>query len=378
MKVKKINLPFKVKKTVLALGSQTKNTICFLKGKTAFLSPVHADLNKQDDLLEFEKDAKSFLGKNPQVIAFDLHPEYQSSKYAQAKRAVRQEMCTTQHHHAHIASCMVENRFKNQKVIGVAFDGTGLGINNTLWGAEFLVCDYLNFRRAAHLKEIPLLGGERAILEPWRIAAIWLYLMYQSDKFLKLSIAFSKKLNKNKWRVLKEMYLKEVNSPLASSMGRLFDAAGSIILGKHKASFDAELAILLEKKAKHHNNAEGSYKFGLAKKDSCYILSPLVMFGEIIRDLRQGKTKERIAFCFHVTIAEMIKKICLRLKKDTGINKVILCGGVFQNRLLLSLSTKLLLERGFKVFTHTELPNNDSSLSLGQAVIAGLRSEKCV
>lgn len=373
----KIQLPFKIKRRVLALGSQTKNRICLAQDKSAYLSSIHADLSNPQDFLNFEKEAKYFLGKHPKIIAYDLHPEYQSSKYAKDLTPNTKHLIPIQHHHAHIASCMVDNGLKNQKVIGVAFDGTGLGSDNRLWGAEFLVCDYKNFTRCAHLKEIPLLGQDMAILEPWRLAAIWLYLAYK-EKFLNLEINFVKGIDKNKWKVLKNMYSSGLNSPLASSMGRLFDALASLVLAKYKVKFEAELAMELEKMAMRYALPAGRqascamrYKFKIIKNKDKYIIDPLPMFKGIVQDLKARETKEKIAYRFHLTVAQMINKICLRLRKQSKINKVVLSGGVFQNKILLCLSLDLLYKQGFKTFVHKELSCNDSGISLGQAIIAG-------
>jgi hydrogenase maturation protein HypF len=369
---RKIPLPFKIKKPVLAMGSQTKNTICFAKGGLAILSPIHTDLSNPEDFLNFEKDVKYFLKRNPKVIACDLHPEYQSTKYIYNSSLSALHCQLVQHHHAHIASCMLDNGLKNQKVIGVAFDGTGSGSNNRLWGAEFLVCDYKNFTRSAYLREIPLLGGESAIAEPWRVAALWLYLAYK-EKFLNLGINFVKGIPKNKWQVLKKMYLAGFNSPLASSMGRLFDAVASMVLEKYQAGFEAELAIELEKKAAHCTQHTTGYNFKIIKKDNEYIIDPLPMFKEIVSDLRRRETPEKIAYGFHASVAEMIKKICLILRQNTRINTIVLSGGVFQNNLLLSLSLDLLYKEGFKAVIHKNLSCNDSGISLGQAVIADFK-----
>lgn len=361
---KKIPLPFKVKRPVLALGSQAKNTLCFAQGKFAYLSRVHPDLNNPQDFLSFEQDVRRFIKKNPKIIAYDLHPEYQSSKYA-LSLATRYSLFTTQHHHSHIASCMADNGLKNQKVIGVAFDGTGLGTDNTLWGAEFLLCNYKSFIRRAHLKEIPLLGGEKAILEPVRLGLAWLYPLYKEGSF-----NFIKGISRKKARVLKQMYLSGFNSPLASSMGRLFDAAASLILEKGEANFEAELAMKLEKLAMNHELSTMDYNFKLCKEKDQYILDPLPIFKEIIKDLRAKEPKEKIAHRFHSAVAEMVKRVCLILRKENRINKVVLSGGVFQNKLLLRLTLDLLYKEGFRVFTHKNLSCNDSGISLGQAVIA--------
>ena len=356
MKTIEIKLPFKLKKAVLALGSQTKNTVCFAKDNKVWISPVQKDLSAPKDLSAFEKEAEYFLKKKPEVIACDLHHEYQSTRLA-LSLSPKYRLASVQHHHAHIASCMAENGLKNQKVIGVAFDGTGLGADNTIWGAEFLLCDYNKFSRRAHLKEIPLVGGERAILEPARVACAWLN--------------FDQSLDKK--QILKKIYLSGINSPLASSMGRLFDAAASLILGRKKTSFEAELAIELENLAAKSNLKNLNYKFRIIKTKGGYILDPSGIFRGIVRDLKAKKPEENIAGSFHKSVADVIARACSILKKESGVNKVILTGGVFQNKLLLKMSLDLLHKKGFKVFTHRYLSCNDSGISLGQAVIAGHR-----
>jgi hydrogenase maturation protein HypF len=376
MGLKKIRLSLKVKRPILAMGSHTKNTLCFVKDNFAYITSLHQDLSDPEDFLKFKKDVKHFLKKRPQIIAYDLHPEYQSTKYA-LSLPTTYYLLPTQHHHAHIASCMLENGLKNQKVIGVAFDGTGLGPDNRLWGAEFLLCDYKGFKRRAHLREIPLLGGERAILEPWRLAAVWLYLAYK-ERFLDLGIDFVKGINKKKWQVLKKMYLSGFNSPLASSAGRLFDAVASLVLEKYKADFEADLAIELEKLATGYRLQATGYPFKIVKDREKYILDPLPIFKQIVLDLKARVPEEEIAYRFHLTVAQMIKRVCLILRKETRINKIILSGGVFKNNLLLRLSLDLLYQDGFSVFTHKQLSCSDCGISLGQAVIAKFRSRVCV
>jgi hydrogenase maturation protein HypF len=357
MKTVEIKLPFKLKKAVLALGSQTKNTVCFAENNRAWVSPVHKDLSEPRDLSAFEKDVKYFLRGKPKIIAYDLHPEYQSSRLALLLSA-KHRIKPVQHHHAHIASCMIENGLKNQKIIGVAFDGTGLGVDNTLWGAEFLLCDYNKFLRAAHLKEIPLVGGERAILEPVRLLAAWL--------------DFDKAIDKK--QIFKKIYHSGINSPLCSSMGRLFDAAASLILRKRKASFEAELALELEKSAAKDNSKTLGYKFKIIKsKDGC-ILDPSNIFRRITRDMKAKNKPGNIARSFHQSVAGAIVNTCLVLREDHGVNKVVLSGGVFQNKLLMKMSLDSLSGKGFQVFTHKYLSCNDSGISLGQAVVAGCGS----
>jgi len=380
---KTIQLPFKVKKSVLAFGAQAKNTVCLLKGNTAYISNTHDNLSDPQDFPFFEKDVKRFLKMHPQIIACDLHPEYQSTKYTASLGTVPFKgvkafpgdspyLVSVQHHHAHIAACMAENGLKNQKVIGVAFDGTGLGVDNTLWGAEFLIADYKDFTRAAYLAPVRLLGGEMAIHEPWRLAAFWLDRAYGKE-FLKLKINFIKKIDKDKWNILKKMDVLDLNTPEASSMGRLFDAVASLVLAKPKAKFEAELAIELERIASAFSFQLSAFSFTINKKDGGYVVNPLKMFEQIVESLIKKAPKEQIAYRFHLTIAKMIKDTCLILRRKSKINTLAFSGGVFQNKLLLTQSLDLLYREKFNILLHKELPPNDACISLGQAVIAGFK-----
>lgn len=381
----KIPLPFGLKQPVLALGSQTNNTVCFIYGSTAYISRIHPDLSLPQDASCFDKDVKKFFKKCPQIIACDLHPEYASTKYARRLCDIANARRTTprlrsgqahdaprqiQHHHAHIASCMAENGLKNTPVIGVAFDGTGLGTDQTLWGGEFLIADYKNFKRGAHLREIPLLGGEEAIRQPWRLAAAWLYHTYK-NKFLGIDTGFIRGIDKNKWRILEKMQLADFNSPRSSSIGRLFDAAASIIFKIYRVNSQAQLAIALEEAAQSVRNPQlKPYMFKIIKKNDLSIIDPAMMFKELVSDIKHSRCPEEMAYRFHLSVAEMIKKTCLILKKKHKIDRVVLSGGVFQNSLLLRMSLALLYRQGFSVFTHKKISCNDSGISLGQAAIA--------
>lgn len=369
MQDKNIKLNFKVSKSALGLGAQVKNSICFIKGDSATISAGHRDLNSPQDLAWFEKDVKRFLKYKPSVIGYDLHPDYQSTKYAQLYLGSRLKLKPVQHHHAHTASCMAENNLGNQKVIGVVFDGTGLGKDTELWGAEFLICDYKGFERVAYLEAIPLLGAEKAIKEPWRVAAAWLYSAYR-DSFMNLKIGFVKKIEKRKWSILKNMYNSNFNSPYASSMGRLFDAVASMLFEESKVNHEAQLAVKLEKLAWQSKLNTGHYTISLRRSGGAYIVSPGKMFREIVADLRKNTPGADIAYKFHSYVAEAIKGACLRIREDTHINKTVLSGGVFQNKLLLKMALKLLYQEGFIVFIHKNISSNDSGISLGQAVIA--------
>jgi hydrogenase maturation protein HypF len=372
MKFRKIELPQELKKKILGLGSHTKNTVCLAEGRYAYLSRVHSDLGTLEDFLRFEKAVAVLRKKKPRLIALDLHPEYQSTKFARNLRPLMCDLRPIQHHHAHIASCMADNGLKNQKVIGVAFDGTGLGTENNLWGGEFLVCDYRGFSRKAHLKEVRLPGGEKAILEPGRIALSWLYSLYQ-ERLFNLKIEFVKYADRKKWRIMQKLCSLNINSPLSSSMGRLFDAVASLTFARYKAGFEAELALELEQAALRCRLTPSAYKFKIRKNKGMYIIDPSCLFRGVVRDLERGQAKEVIAYKFHLTVAEIIRKMCLVLRIEHKIKKVVLSGGVFQNNLLLKLSSGLLYKEGFEVFCHKRLASNDSSISLGQVMIANYR-----
>ncbi len=376
MVIEKIKLAFKIKYPVLALGPQNKNRLCFLKGDIAFLSAMRADLSDPKDYAGFEKSARYFLSQRPKIIASDLHPEYMSTKFALSLSPVPCPLFPVQHHHAHIASCMAENGLKNQQVIGVAFDGTGLGTDGTLWGGEFLIADYKNFRRRAHLKEIPLLGGAQAIIEPWRVAAAWLDAAFKG-RFLRLRVDLVKKIKAADWQALRKISCAGFNSPAASSMGRLFDAVASLITGKLKAPSEAALAQELEKLAFSYAPSflrAPLYSFKLTKTAGGYILDPAPLFRKIIADLQGKKSPALIAYKFHLAVAEEVKNTCLVLRKKDKTNKVVLSGGVFQNKLLLKLTLDLLHKEKFRVFRHENLSCGDSSLCLGQAVIAAFNA----
>ncbi|MCX5686519.1 MAG: carbamoyltransferase HypF, partial [Candidatus Omnitrophica bacterium] len=362
-----------IQKPVLALGSDVKNTVCFAKGNRAFVSEANGDLREPAAFKRFEDTIRAIshgFKAQPHLIACDLHPEYFSTKYASTFFPSTKVM-RIQHHHAHICSSMAENGLPNKNVIGIAFDGTGFGNDSTFWGAEFLICDYSSFVRRAHLTPVPLAGGEKAILEPWRLLFAWLYYIYKNE-LLTANIYLLKGVNKKNLDVIKGMISSGYNSPIASSMGRLFDAVGALVLRKYKVNYEAEAAIALEKCASRASSSLNSpYDFNIVKAKEKYIIDPIPLFKDILEDMLRKEKKSVIAYRFHQTVGQMIKKMCLRLRMDEGINKVVLSGGVFQNKILLSAALDLLRKERFEVITHKVLSCSDAGISLGQAVIAG-------
>lgn len=374
MKITTIKLNFTAKKNILAVGGNAKNTVCLLKGDTAYISPVYKNLDDPVDFYDFSKAVARFLKEKPTVIAHDLHPNYPSTVFINSLTAVNVRRIAVQHHHAHIASCMAENNLGNETVIGIAFDGTGLGLDGMFWGAEVFICDYTGFSRVAHLKEVPLAGGERAIREPWRSACYWLSTIYD-DRFLKLGIPFTKSIKADRWRVVKQMLSKQVNSPFASSMGRLFDAAASIILAKKYARFEAELAIEMETAAAAGLCHKEPYRFRVEKRNGHFVFDPQPLFAGIITDIKRGVSRQEIACRFHQAIAKMALDACRLAACGRKLEKVVLSGGVFQNNILLKTCLGLLYKEGFRVLIHRELSCSDAGISLGQAAVARFQKE---
>ncbi len=368
----RIELPFMVNSPVLAVGTDMKSSLCFIYKRSAFLSGLLNDLQVPENLERFKRRLSSLkrrFGLTPRIIAYDRHPDYLCTRYILSRRdSWRARFVSVQHHHAHIASCMLENGLANRRVIGVAFDGTGFGDDGCLWGAEFLIADYRRFRRVAHLRYVPLLGGEIAILQPWRVTAAWLYLAL-GRRFLDLSLSPVMKISKKHWVVLESMWRHNFNSPLSSSMGRLFDAMGGLLLGIRRVGFEAEAAVRLERLAAGYKSVPPAYRFRINRENDMLVIDPALTFRQIVTDLQLKHSAQEIAARFHSTVGFMLRDTCLRIRQNSRINTVVLSGGVFQNGILLELSLRLLREAGFCVFTHRHLPCSDVSISLGQAII---------
>lgn len=342
---------------------------------------------------------KRLLEVKPQIIAHDLHPEYLSTQYAKnlssgyclpraSKASLRGPLFSVpiQHHHAHIASVMADNMLDNRKVIGIAFDGTGLGSDGNLWGGEFLIADYADFKRIAHFKYVPLPGGGQAIKESWRIAFSYLYSIFGNELW-KLDINFVKKLDKKKSKVLQKMLDTSVNSPLTSSVGRLFDAVASLIGIRDTVNYEGQAAIELEMMIDEGRGTKDEgrkYRYTIKKENNIYIIDMEETIKEIIKDIQKNISVAVISEKFHNTIVELIVKTCIKIRSDFKenhelramsyeLNEVALGGGVFQNMFLLTNSYNGLKKAGFKVYIHEKVPTNDGGLSLGQAVIVKYR-----
>lgn len=352
--------------SVLALGGELKNTFCMTKDNKFFISHHIGDLENLETLQSFEEGIehyKRLFDIKPTIAAFDMHPGYLSTAYAQGLKDIA--MVPVQHHHAHVASCMAENNLAGD-VIGVAFDGTGYGDDGNIWGGEFFTGGYAHFQRAAHLQYFRLPGSEAAVREPWRTAASCLYQFgYELD--LPGGIA-AEKLN-----MVAGMLERGINSPLTSSMGRLFDAVAALIGIKAVNRFEGQAAIELEHAAAGKNG--NTYCYNVEGTGDNYVIGIKGIIGGILEDISAGMLPGAISGRFHGTVANMVEEVCCRIRKDKGLDRVVLSGGVFQNVLLLSACLDKLEIQGFKVYIHRKVPTNDGGISLGQAAIAMARRQ---
>lgn len=365
--------------SLLACGAHVKNTFCLVKDRQAFLSHHIGDLENIETLLAFRQGIEHFqrlLALQPEVVAYDLHPEYLATQYA-LEGAIPHKI-GVQHHEAHIASVIAEHGLA-EPVIGIAADGTGYGLDGTIWGGEILVGDLRGFERRYHLATVPLPGGEQAIRQPWRMGAVYLARAC-GDAFLELPLPFVQALNLRAWSVLAHMAVRGLNSPQTSSMGRLFDAVAALLDVRQHTVYEGQAAIELEAQAARiagqlwiskWEKPAASYPFYI--EEPAGVLDVFPMIRAIVRDLEQGLAIPLIAWRFHLSIARMLTEICLKVRQQTGLKTVVLSGGVFQNRLLLEMLIKLLEEQTFQIYMNQRVPPNDGGISLGQAAIAAAR-----
>jgi len=363
-----IKTEFSFPAPILATGGHLKNTFCLAKDNQAFVSHHIGDLENLETLSSFEEGVahfKKLFDVKPETVAFDLHPEYLASKYALESGIARQ--IGVQHHHAHIASVLAEHRLTGA-VIGVAADGTGYGTDGAIWGCEILVADLVDFERVAHLHYLPMPGGEQAIRQPWRMAAVYLQRAF-GGAFEVQDIPFTRSLPKRKWYVLSQMLDKNVNCPNTSSLGRLFDAVSALLCIRDEVQHEGQAAIELETLAVE---SESWYPFEIREGEPA-TLDVSAMIRAIVGDIHSRLPAAQISGKFHRTIAELLAQSCRSARAKVKINKVALSGGVFQNQLLLKQLLDRLHSFDFEVFTNHEVPPNDGGLSLGQAAVAAAR-----
>jgi hydrogenase maturation protein HypF len=350
-------------KLILCLGADIKNRFIFAKGKDFYSGPDIGDLSDAHNFTEFKKEISVKIKKlgKPKVIACDLHPSYNSVRFAREndRLFVRgYKLIQVQHHHAHIASVLQENRMK-KAVIGVSFDGTGYGADGNIWGGEFLLVNRYKFRRLAHFKYRMMPGADKVIYEPWRMV-----LSILGEK----GAHFIKGIDKKSKDIILLMMSKNINSPLTSSAGRLFDAAAALLGVCIRASYEAEGPMKLE--AMCDRRIEEAYDFKTVKSKGCYTIDTDDIFLGILKDLRKGRSKHSIAAKFHNSIIEIIVSTVKKLSKDFNLKDVALGGGVFQNKFIKIKVIEKLTKNNFNIFTNKISPVNDYNIAWGQYYVS--------
>ncbi len=365
-----ITLPFDCAQ-ILAAGADLKNTFCLTRDCYAFLSPHIGDMENLETLAHFERTVelyKHLFRIEPTAIACDAHPDYTTTRYARQTANGTGQPIAVQHHHAHLAACLADNgrRPEQGPVIGVIMDGTGYGPDGHIWGGEWLIGDYSDYRRAAHLEYLPLPGGDAATRQPWRIALSYLYTLLGDPAGWVVPTGISPAM-------LYQQLDRHLNCPLTSSMGRLFDAVSALLGVCTETSYEAQAAIELEHiahGASQDAHCPSAYPFELDLVGECWQVRLRALFAALRDEVQAGVPVNEMAARFHRTVAEMIVRVCRQLAAQTGLNEVALSGGCFQNRLLLDLTVLALHQAGFHVLLHCQVPCNDGGISLGQAVVA--------
>jgi hydrogenase maturation protein HypF len=352
---------------VLGCGADIKNIFTLTKDNFAIPSQHIGDMENYETLLFFEeslRNLKDVYRVKPEALAYDLHPMYLSTQWALRQENIQK--FGIQHHHAHVASVMAEKGIK-EKVIGVSFDGTGYGTDGNLWGGEFLIADTEGFKRAGHLKYVPLPGGEIAVREPWRITVSLIRDAAgdESIHYLK-SLGFTDKYGDKRIQDILKIIESRQFSPLSSGAGRIFDGVSALMGVCDKNTFEGEAAIALE--ALTIPAIVEDYPVDIQLRDPLEIdFSQTVL--KIIEDLCKGENKGTISSKFHNTLVTVIMRVVQRLSQVHSIKDVVLCGGVFQNMYLLKGTISSLASTGMEVHIHDKVPTNDAGISLGQAYI---------
>jgi len=348
----------KSERAILACGGQQKNTFCIARGQFAYPSTHIGDLDDENTYNFYIKtidDMKNLIKITPEFVCCDLHPEYRSTIYA---KSLGLPLMQVQHHFAHIVSVMAEHKL-TETVIGIAFDGTGYGIDGTLWGGEFLIASPIGFERVAHLKPFALQGGDGSVSDAWKTAICLLY-----------SNGLESEITDDRFKIIKPAILNKINVMQTSSMGRLFDAVSSLLNICHIASFEGDCAIQLENEAKNNSQKCESYDYEITTQDDKMLIDIKKCLVGIYADIKAGYEKSYIAYRFHLTVIDFTVAVCKILREKYNINFVALSGGVFQNKIIISNLLKRLKQESFVTYINEQVPTNDGGISLGQAYLA--------
>jgi hydrogenase maturation protein HypF len=357
-----LELPVPAGRPLLACGAEQKSTFCVARGARAWVGHHLGDLEHAAALEAYREGVGHFerlFAVRPQVVVHDLHPGYLSTAFALERDDA--EIVAVQHHHAHLAACLAEHGMEGPAV-GAIYDGTGYGADGTVWGGELLAGDLRGFERAGWLRQVPMPGATAAIRQPWRMAAAWLADAFGAPQPPPVWLGAG--LDGARWDAVARIGRSAEVSPLTSSVGRLFDAVGALCGLCLEATYEGEAAVRLEAAAT--GGAARAYELGPG-------LDPRPLVRAIAADLAAGVAVADIAAGFHTAVARATAGACAAAADDRGIGAVVLSGGVFQNRLLLEMTTALLERAGLRVLVPGLLPPNDGGISFGQAAIAAAR-----
>ena len=360
-----------VRTPILACGGELKHTFCIGIHKRAYVSHHIGDLNNEATWRAFTEGIDHYCRLfeiQPEYVAHDMHPDYLSTHYAESLAVPR---VAVQHHHAHIASCIVDNELSyDQPVIGLAFDGTGYGDDGTIWGGEWLHANVSEYERVAHVQPLALPGGEQAIRQPWRLAAYVLDHLYD-DAWETWGLPIDRWYDPLAWRMLRTAVERGVNCPETSAMGRLFDAVAAVAGVRGTINYEAQGPIEFEQAA--DRNAQGAYTCTHSSEGRILDWRPAIQ--EIVQDLRKGAPAGVVSMRFHRGLAESIARLTAEIASATGTGTVVLSGGVFQNELFTRLLVDELTRHELVAYVHQRVPPNDGGLSLGQLAVAGCRED---
>jgi hydrogenase maturation protein HypF len=351
---------------ILACGAELKNTFALSRENYVFVSHHIGDLENYETLKSYESGIEHFqqlFRIQPELIVSDLHPDYLSTTYARNRSESETiPLVNVQHHHAHLASCLVDNKWNsNEPVIGIIFDGTGYGSDGSIWGGEFLLGNYAGFSRQVHLRSVPLPGGDSSIRQP---AKIGLSYLVNSGIAVEGDLPPAAHFTQNELDLILNQITNHINCPLTSSIGRLFDAVSSIIGLRQSVTYEAQAAIDLENCC--DQSEQGIYSFELSDGE----IDTRKLITEIVEDWRRKVNKGMISAKFHNTVARICLEASIGVKRHTSVSTVALSGGVWQNITLLRKTKPLLEKNGFTVLVHRQVPSNDGGVSLGQIMVA--------
>jgi hydrogenase maturation protein HypF len=373
-----LTLPDAAGRPLLACGAELKNTFCVAKGDRAWVGHHIGDLQNYETLSSFTVGIEHFerlFAVAPEVVVHDLHPEYLSTQYALEREGT--EPIGVQHHHAHLAACLAEHAQRGPAV-GAIFDGTGYGTDGTVWGGELLVGDVAASRRAGHLVPVRLPGGERAIREPWRMACAWLAAAESApsgEVAPKIPPTLSERVSAQAWRQVSGLVRSGLNSPLTSSMGRLFDAVAAICGVRTAVNYEGQAAIELEAACDPFERRSYSIELvtDAASDAGLLLIDPRAAIRAVAADIARGVPVAAVASRFHAAVASVTVEACSRLAETHDTDLVALGGGVFQNRRLLESVSGGLAAAGLRALVPELLPIGDGGISYGQAAVAARR-----